>query len=493
MGPIQTAIPISSAQQQQSAETQTGVMHSGADLLNTMAQQRLSGLYQNLDKINNQISETIKAASTPVPVSGTKAVTAPTLSSFKGIPNDTSRVYTSKQANEQGIANIVRGAASIVGAYVTKEHNDKQKALAVKIERIMEAYHGYSTAQQANDKAAMEKNKGIINSILSDPKDKKQIGKAFQINFIDPSQNNKPEHGAMKIAAKSYFDQLQEKLPTEMEPNQVAIQKLGIQNAQAKTINDQIKAVTSDKLASEIMRYEAANRALDLKQQKEQDTVSHWQSSLKERAREADNRVATSLAVAQLSRSARLGAAQIAAASRLSVIDKAIQGRLQYAQRTGLTSKNLAALTNQNIKLAQSALAQIPIIVNQAQIEFDKKDASPEDKAKFQQIINDTEASKDYYNGIIKDGQKRLDDYLNQDMSNQGIDYGSNAGSDSTANTNTNKPVESKSTPKTTSTRQSSSVSKDVREKTTTHDEDKSGQLTPQQIVDQIKQALPQA
>src|SRR5690242_9430821 len=93
--PTQTAVPIHSAQEAQSSQTQAGAVQTGADLLNTMAIQRQQKLYQAQDAINHEISKTIDAAATPVPVSGTSAVIKPELHSWSGVPTDYSPRYSS--------------------------------------------------------------------------------------------------------------------------------------------------------------------------------------------------------------------------------------------------------------------------------------------------------------------------------------------------------------------------------------------------------------
>lgn len=283
--PINYAGPLEQAQSNQSADTQAGVMHTGADLLNNMTTQRLDKLYKTQDAVNNAIGETIKAASTPVPVSGTGAINPPnTNHQWPIIPNDNRPTYSHSGSVKEGIANTIRGVANVVGAYETKHKNDQNKALSIDIQRIMEAHQGIESAKQAlqqnpqdeDAKKVLQKNTDIINALLNDPKKRKQIGKAFDISFVDPSQNNKPEHAALQTAIKSYSEQLQEKLPAQMGANQVAQQKLGQLTELQKNISDQIRAVNSDKTAEAALKY---YEHLDNLQQKQADLKAkqeHW-------------------------------------------------------------------------------------------------------------------------------------------------------------------------------------------------------------------------
>lgn len=436
MGPQQsteTAVPIHGAQEAQSSQTQAGAVQTGADLLNTMAMQRQQKLYQAQDAINHEISKTIDAAATPVPVSGTSAVTKPELHSWSGVPTDYSPRYSSRGANQQAVGNVARGAASIVGAFITKHQNDQQKSLAVDIERIMEAHQGIETARQAlqqnpqdaNAKAAIQKNQDIINAMLNDPKKRKQIGKAFDVNFVDPSQNNKPEHAALKDAISSYSEQLEKKLPTQMGPNQVAQQKLGQLTELSKTIDEQIRAVSMDKTASLYERALEHQDNLDLKNRELAAKTSHWADQLSQRASQFDSRMKMMRDNAQLLSDTRLKVADKQVQGRLAAVNAAIKGRIDYLQRSSTTRIGQLKANYDLIKIAQTGLNQLTTQILQAQTLYNSKGASDQDKQQLQKYINSQEAMQEEYRQMINGAMQKA-----SELQAAGGDENNGSGSD---------------------------------------------------------------
>jgi len=408
--------------------------------------QRQQKLYQAQDAINHEISKTIDAASTPVPVSGTSAVIKPELHSWSGVPTDYSSRYSSRGANQQAVGNVARGAASIVGAFITKHQNDQQKALAVDIERIMEAHQGIETARQAlqqnpqdaNAKAAIQKNQDIINAMLNDPKKRKQIGKAFDINFVDPSQNNKPEHAALKDAITSYSDQLEKKMPTQMGPNQVAQQKLGQLTQLSKTIDDQIRAVSMDKTASLEERLLEHQDKMALDVQKEQDKVQHWGDQLAQRASQFDTRMKTMRDIAAANNDTRLKGIDKQVQGRLAAVNAAIRGRIDYLQRSSTTRLGRLKANFDLIRIAQTGLNQLTTQILQAQTLYNSKGASDQDKQQLQKYINSQEAMQEEYRQMIDSAMQKASELQaeggdeNNATGTDNNDSGSTSGSDIT-------------------------------------------------------------
>jgi hypothetical protein len=304
----------------------------------------------------------------------------------------------------------------------------------------MEANQGVESAQQvlkqdpnnADAKATIQKNQGIIDALLSDPKKRKQIGKAFDISFVDPSQNNKPEHAALKTAVDSYSEQLQKKMPTQMAPNVQAQQKLGQLQATGKLIDDQIKSIQSGRLTDAYARMEIEGAKLSERQQEESDKVAHWNEQAQQRSQEFATKIGSQQAMAKLLANTRMGVAALQANSRLEAIQKAIDGRLKYADHIGLgQGPGSAKFLNGNIALMQKALAQLPTQVLQAQTLYNDPKASPEDKKNLQDYINKTEELQTMYRNQIEQDQIKLSTLM--DMGDQnGAGSDNNSGSDIT-------------------------------------------------------------
>ena len=387
-------IPVNAAQNQQSQQTQAGSIQTGADLLNTMTTQRLNSLYQSADKVNAEIMKVTGAAATPVPVTGTAAVNAPGQHQWQPIQNDTRPAYSRSGGNKMGMANAIRGVANIVGAFETKKTNEKNKALSVDIERLLEANQGMQSAQQAGDKATAQKNQDVMTAILSDDKKRKQIGKAFDINFVDPSQNNKPEHAALKQATDSYAQQLQKKLPTQMGPNVQAQQKLGQLQATGNLIDNQIKSLNPAETAyvrslSEQAKLDEKAREANIKEQDfQQRQASHSQ--------EFQQKLGAQLAIAQGNQRVRLSVTETQANAHLLGIDKTIQGRLKYAKSTGATDAQVARVIVSAKKAYSDEQAKLPTEMLQWQSTYQNPASSPQDKENAQYHINMINTKKEY-------------------------------------------------------------------------------------------------
>ena len=232
---------VPTGQQQDSPSTAT----QGVDIIKALIQER--------GNISNQIGETTKAALTPVSKAGPMALNEKALTSHQFTPyeQDNSRVVGHGNARTQGIGNVVKGVLNIVGSYQQKKSEQDVASTKVDLQNIFAAQHGMQQAQEvlkqdpnnADAKATVAKNQEAINSILTDPKRRKKVAEAMNINFTDPSKNNKPEHAAYAQATKSFAEQLQEKAPKVMGPNEQAQQKLMILEGQQKGIDSAIKEI----------------------------------------------------------------------------------------------------------------------------------------------------------------------------------------------------------------------------------------------------------
>jgi hypothetical protein len=159
-----------------------------------------------------------------------------------------------RDARNQGIAKTIAGVANIVGQIKKAEDAKHSREFQSKVEKVLAAQDGVSQASQipkdspgyADAQKLIQKNQQIINDTISaDPKTKKKFEKAFDINFVDPSQNDTPEHKAMQAATKSYAEQLAAKTPDKLVPNQQAQAKLQQLSEIQKSNDATIKAVLS--------------------------------------------------------------------------------------------------------------------------------------------------------------------------------------------------------------------------------------------------------
>lgn len=140
-------------------------------------------------------------------------------------PGASYQKQASKVAGIKGILNAV----SRVGAAV---ENRKNEVLTHNIKTIMDAQQQISNAQQvlsvdpnnANAKKVIADNKGVVEALLSDPKTNKQISKAFDISFVDPTKNDTPEIKAGQKAVQQH-NESQKAGMTADNPAEAAVQK----------------------------------------------------------------------------------------------------------------------------------------------------------------------------------------------------------------------------------------------------------------------------
>jgi hypothetical protein len=316
------------------------------------AAQSPTQLVEQLNKVYaesaQRTAESQKAALTPisggtVPTSNGNLMNA--LPSFGPQPLIDKQTTGARSTRDQGIANTIIGAANVVGKYGQQAQAAKQRTLAVDLERVLQANAGLDQANQVlaqspKDPAALaakKQNENILNGILSDPKRQKQIAKALDINFADPSQNKGMEHGAMQQATASYAEQLQAKMPTQLAPNPQAVQQYEMnvkeQNAIANTIKDFTPLAVAQTKADQDERKVEQDNA-----QKDKDAKTKSDEELQKAKIEADDKrynadnqlksaYARSNATVQASvnnMTARMGSANIMANA---ITDKAVNAK----------------------------------------------------------------------------------------------------------------------------------------------------------------------
>jgi hypothetical protein len=151
----------------------------------------------------------------------------------------------------KGIANALIGGMNLVSSVSKIAAQHKQTVLANDITHVMNTTDQINQAKAvlAQDPKNADAQKMLKtatdnqNALLADPKKLKQISKAFDINFVDPSKNNSPEHGAMKQASESYSQQLQEKLPQNLVPNAAAVKQYQAAQESNKNLMGMIKTI----------------------------------------------------------------------------------------------------------------------------------------------------------------------------------------------------------------------------------------------------------
>lgn len=265
--PISSSAAISSAPPSSPQSQQQSTAAGGVDII--------SQLITSANDADAKAAAAAKAAT--IPISGGHQ--QPTAINMPGAgrtyaqqPLDNSQTYGKHQATMQGIANLSKSVANVVGQVQQQRDAKKTQELSVNIEHLMGAINSEDQAkqilaqdpnnQQAKDQLA--KAQAIQGEVLNDDKNRKAIAKAFNINFVDPSKNNTPEHAAMKQATDSYAKQFADKLPSNMAPNQAAIAAAKTAETEAKathdTVNKIIPAVIAAQSRGDVAQTQAAAR-----------------------------------------------------------------------------------------------------------------------------------------------------------------------------------------------------------------------------------------
>ena len=170
---------------------------------------------------------------------------------------DNREVVGRHNAQVQGIGNTIRGVTHMLATAETEKQNKQKVEVASATQQLLVAQQGMDQAQQvlkqdpnnADAKAAAERNKAVMNGILSNDKLRKQIAKGFNIDFTDPQANKTLEHQGVaqgKQMAQQHLDyaeQFQQKTPTQMGPNVQAQAQYQAALAQRKEQLETVKAM----------------------------------------------------------------------------------------------------------------------------------------------------------------------------------------------------------------------------------------------------------
>ena len=352
------ALPDTSAQQATAA--------SGVDLLRD--------LYPRKQQSDAAVVDLMHKAAAPVPVS---APTPPELAissqpRFQPQPLDRREVVGHHNAKIQGISNTIIGATNLIGTIEQKNKDEKNRRLAVDIEHIYGAVDGMQEAQaalaqdpnNATAKATLQKNQQLIDSILSDPKKRKQVAAAFDINFTDPSKNDKPEHQAMKMATESYSQQLADKLPTRLAPNTAAQQQLAVAMEQNKQLGEQLTQ------AGKIQELQTLNnirqQGADEKERHNEATEQTAIAKLAQQKQLREETLANQWKIAQNSTNTRVRVAGIAAASHIQGVQMTTENRLAVLDKMQADPTHAVKVYQKNLEDQQKLAAWLPQAINQA-------------------------------------------------------------------------------------------------------------------------------
>jgi hypothetical protein len=170
-------------------------------------------------------------------------------------------------AKAQGIGNSVIAVTNLLAGTKNALDNKKRVEVASATQQLLTAQQAYDQAEQlykqnpqnADAKAAMDRNKAVMNGILANDKIRGAISKGMNIDFTDPQANKTLEHEGVaqgKKMAKEHVDyagQFNQKTPQVMAPNTQAIaayqaklqeQKLNVETMRAfiPLINAQMRS-----------------------------------------------------------------------------------------------------------------------------------------------------------------------------------------------------------------------------------------------------------
>lgn len=233
----------------------------------------LDYLQQQRKTIDDQLTRLTKNGA--VPTSAVAGSVSPQLQMnpvqpFQAPANQPHEELVGRKANKQAnIAATLVGAAGAIGQFENYENQKKQRVLAVDLERTMQATQGIQQAKDVlqtdpNNKdaqATLSKNQNILNAMFSDPKKRKQIAKALDVNFTNPDENKTPEHDALKQATKSYAQQFQDQIPSGMQVNPQAMQQIQQLQANRTSIDKMITSVVPSEIRAASAASTEATRA----------------------------------------------------------------------------------------------------------------------------------------------------------------------------------------------------------------------------------------
>lgn len=235
---------------------------AGADILG-MLQSATSGI-SNQD-IVQALAPSIQRAPQQVPAYFTTPRMRENHDPYSATPS--THVGKGSDRNE-GIANAVSAATRMIGNFAARRSNQKQAAEAERVNKLLQVQSAMDQAQQVlqidpNNQAAkqtLQQNQNLVQGMFQDQKFVKTLEKGFQISLTDPSQNKTEHHAIVQKGidlfkehskqqnftqqqAQEMFKKFQSQMPTQLGPNQYAMQKLQTQMAMQKYTSEVLKSV----------------------------------------------------------------------------------------------------------------------------------------------------------------------------------------------------------------------------------------------------------
>jgi hypothetical protein len=213
----------------------------------------------------------LRAGLTPVPTGPSTSVVPPSLTrpvgDFKERPMNTQPVVGAGNARARGIGNAITGLTNAVGQVVHAKKQLDQDKLSVSTQRLLQSQQAINQANQflqdpnidpSRKQALMDsvtKNQKIMNTMLDDPKLRKDLEKGLNISFTDPSKNQTDQHNAVQEGIKSMQEQFAEQMPQTVGPDPMATfrmqEAIREQTAGQKLLQSVIPRILSAKDAME--------------------------------------------------------------------------------------------------------------------------------------------------------------------------------------------------------------------------------------------------
>lgn len=216
-----------------------------------------------LDKASSGISnEDIKQALSPTmqrqPIQMPSYFTTPRKQVLPGAEMDRREVVGAGNARGRDIGNSVSASVRTLGNFIARRDNQKQMAEAGRVQQLLSAQAGVDQAQEllktdpnnAAAKESLQHNQTIVQGLFQDPKFVKTVQKGFQVSLTDPSQNKTEHHSIVQKGIDLFKKQSQQPFtqqqaqqmsqkfaasqPTQLAPNQLAVQRLQMMMEQRK-------------------------------------------------------------------------------------------------------------------------------------------------------------------------------------------------------------------------------------------------------------------
>lgn len=120
------------------------------------------------------------------------------------------REFQTKSGNRRIAANnMFSNIGGLIGTAIKNDQAKKARNVQMDVEKLFTAYQGLEQAKQdpnsPESKEIIQKNTQIINDMLSDPKKRKALEKAFNISFVGNDKNaNSPERQGFNKAMQEW-------------------------------------------------------------------------------------------------------------------------------------------------------------------------------------------------------------------------------------------------------------------------------------------------